>query len=181
MIDIVIRAESSSEDRVSVDPTLAPIMGPDFGSLALDFEHGTSTVDSSAVRVTGLLDLSTPWQPQASPACSAIKAGSWVEGHVTGEWSLGSAERELDTPGYVYDERQRQLDFETAAAPSLLPTSLSAPVHREEGWHELHILESFTPPSVDEHDGSSHSVFGNVDEAADGDHDRLLGVHRPGD
>lgn len=177
MIDIVIHAESSSEDCVSVDPTLAPIMEPDFGSLALDFEHGTSTVDSSAVHVTGLLDFWAPWQPQANPACSAIEPVSWtwIEGYVAGEWSSSSAERKFDASEYFHDERQAQLDFEHAAALSLLPTSLSAPVHQEEGWHELDILESFTPPSVDEHDGSSHSVSSNVDEAADGDLDRLLG------
>jgi len=149
MIDIVIHAESSSEDCVSVDPTLAPIMEPDFGSLALDFEHGTSTVDSSAVHVTGLLDFWAPWQPQANPACSAIEPISWIESYVTGEWPSFSAER--------------------------VPTSISAQVCLMEGWDRFDLLGCFAPSLVIEHDGPPHSVSSSVEEAADRDLDRLLG------
>lgn len=175
MIDIVVQTESSTEGCVSVDPTLAPIMVPDFGSLALDFEHGTSTVDPSAVHVTDLLDFLTPWQLQASPACSGIEPTSWIEGSLAGEWPSSSAEREFGAPECFYDERQAQLDFEHAAALSLLPTSLSAPVHLEEGWDGFDLLGSFTPPPAFEHGSPSHSVSGSAEEAVDGDLDRLLG------
>jgi len=89
-------------------------------------------------------------------------------------WPSGSAERELDTPGYFYDKRQRQLEYETAEVLSLLPTSKLTQVSPMKGRDGFDLPGSLTSSSVMEHENSPHSVFRSLEETVDGDLDRLL-------
>lgn len=93
---------------------------PDSYGLVLDTQLATSAIDSNTVHVTDLLDVLAAWRPPISLGCSATESASSAKGHVASTWPSGSD--------------QDQLDFEVAAALSLLPTSDAAQVCLVERW-----------------------------------------------